>query len=271
MENKELNKFNKFMKDKNFFPSRKLGQNFLIDQNIKEKIVNSLQIEKNDFIVEIGPGFGALTKIIFSKTPHLSVIEFDKRLIEFLKSEFKDITIYESDVLKFDFSKVNDKHFKVISNLPYSISSKIIFKLLKEANFSESVLMVQKEMADRIISKCGSKKYNNFTVLLAITTKIKKLFDVPPKCFYPQPEIHSSVISFSKNQNFDFNNFEKLEKFLQKCFSQKRKTIYNNLKNYYPVEKINKILQEANIDPKDRPENINVDVYEKIYLKFYEI
>lgn len=267
----ETNKFLEFIKKNNFIPSRKMGQNFLINKNIKEKIINTIKIDENDNVIEIGPGFGALTELIAQKTKKLTVIELDKRLVEFLSNNFKDVKIINDDILKFDFNSINDHEFKIVSNLPYSISSKIILKILKCANFSNALLMVQKEMADRIVAKCGSKKYNNFTVLLEITSNIKKEFDIPPSCFYPQPEIFSTIISFSKKSTFDFNNFEKLEKFLMNCFSQKRKTILNNLKNYYQLDKINKILNDFNIDPKTRPEQIKSEIYEKMYLKFYEI
>lgn len=264
------NKFKDYMKEKNFYPSKKMGQNFLINQNIKEKIVDSIDIDNNDFVVEIGPGFGALTKIILSKTNNLKLIELDKRLVEFLRNEYPQIELFNEDVLKFDFSKINENEFKLISNLPYSVSSKVILKVLKYANFKKAVFMIQKEMAERIVAKCGTKKYNNFSVLLSITANIKKLFDVSPTCFYPKPEVNSSVISFEKNKDFDFENFEKLEKFLLMVFSQKRKTIFNNLKKYYDLEKINNILKEFNIDPETRPEKIEAKVYEKMYLKFYE-
>lgn len=270
MEKENNKKFQSFMKKENFFPSKKMGQNFLIDQNTKEKIVNTIEINEDDNVVEIGPGFGALTKIILTKTKNLEVIELDKRLVEFLTNEFPGLKIYNSDVLKFDFKNLKKEKYKIVSNLPYSVSSKIILKLLKEANFDKALFMVQKEMADRLIAKCGSKKYNNFTVLLSITSKIKKEFDVPPSCFYPKPEIYSTIISFSKNEAFDFDNFQKLEKFLLKTFSQKRKTIFNNLKNYFDISLINKVLSEFNIDPKTRPENIEVNIYKEMYLKFYD-
>lgn len=264
------NKFKNFMKQNNFFPSKKMGQNFLINENIKEKIVNTIDVEKNDYVLEIGPGFGALTKFILKKTNNLLIVELDKRLVEFLKNEFKEINTINQDILKFDFSEINNNKYKIISNLPYSVSSKVILKILKEANFSKALLMVQKEMADRITARCGNKKYNNFTVLLSITAKIKKEFDVSPNCFYPKPEIYSTIISFEKNEEFDFENFYKLEKFLQKAFSQKRKTIFNNLKNYYEIDLIKKNLSDFQIDEKTRPENINVETYKKIYLRFYD-
>lgn len=264
------NEFKNFMDEKKFFPSKKMGQNFLINQNIKEKIVNSIEINKNDYVLEIGPGFGALTNEILKKTKNLEVIEFDKRLVEFLKEKFPELRINNVDILKFNFDEVNKNIFNVISNLPYNISSQIIFKLIKFANFKKAILMVQKEMADRIVAKCGTKKYNNFTVILAITTKIKKEFDVSPKCFYPEPDVFSSIISIEKNKDFDFCNFEKLEKFLNKSFSQKRKTIFNNLKNYFAKEKILDILNKFNIDPMSRPEQIPVNIYKEMFLNFYE-
>ncbi|BAC44824.1 ribosomal RNA small subunit methyltransferase A [Malacoplasma penetrans] len=272
MIGKEENKFISFIKKNKFFASRKMGQNFLINENIKKKIVDSLEIKPDDHVLEIGPGFGALTKIVLSQTKNLTVVELDKRLVEFLKQEYKELRIINIDVLKFDFKEFNkDTQYKIISNLPYSISSKIIFKILKYANFSQSVLMVQKEMADRITAKVGTKKYNNFTVLLRITSEIKKLFDVSNNCFFPKPEVDSTVISFERKKDFDFTNFEKLESFLLKCFSQKRKTIFNNLKNYFPKQKIEEVFNKHSIIPTTRPENIKEELYLKMCFDFYDL
>ena len=200
------------------------------------------------------------------------MIELDKRLVEFLKKEFNDLSIINADILKFDFNELdNNQSYKIISNLPYSISSKVIFKILKFSNFSEAVLMVQKEMADRITSKVGSRKYNNFTVLLKITSEIERLFDVSNTCFFPKPEVGSTVIRFKRKKDFDFSKFKDLESFLLKCFSQKRKTILNNLKPFYEKEKILKILFKYNIDPTNRPETISHDLFLKLFYEFYEV
>ncbi|MDE5545559.1 MAG: 16S rRNA (adenine(1518)-N(6)/adenine(1519)-N(6))-dimethyltransferase RsmA, partial [Malacoplasma sp.] len=237
MENQK-NKFNEFIKKNKFFASKKLGQNFLTNEIIKQKIVDSLNINDSDFVLEIGPGFGALTKLILKKSKNLTVIELDKRLVEFLKEEFPNLKIINQDILKFDFNNLALNNYKIISNLPYSISSQIIFKILKHSNFSEAILMVQKEMAERVVAKAGTKKYNNFTILLNLTSNITKLFNVSNSCFFPKPEVESTVIKFSKKENFDFKNFDILEDFLKKCFLQKRKTLFNNLKKFYSKEKI---------------------------------
>lgn len=269
---KQDNKFIQFINKNKFFASRKLGQNFLINENIKKNIVESLNIVESDKVVEIGPGFGALTKIVLSKTNDLTVIELDKRLVEFLKKEYPNLIIINADILKFKFDDLNtNSKYKIISNLPYSISSKVIFKILKYSNFSEAVLMVQKEMADRINAKVGSKKYNNFTVLLRLTSEIKKLFDVSNTCFFPKPEVDSTVISFCRKSDFDFKHFEKLESFLLKCFSQKRKTILNNLKQFYDKEAIVKILKKYNVNASIRPEDIDEEIFLKLSYEFYEI
>ncbi|MDE6429368.1 MAG: 16S rRNA (adenine(1518)-N(6)/adenine(1519)-N(6))-dimethyltransferase RsmA, partial [Malacoplasma sp.] len=200
MENQK-NKFNEFIKKNKFFASKKLGQNFLTNEIIKQKIVDSLNINDSDFVLEIGPGFGALTKLILKKSKNLTVIELDKRLVEFLKEEFPNLKIINQDILKFDFNNLALNNYKIISNLPYSISSQIIFKILKHSNFSEAILMVQKEMAERVVAKAGTKKYNNFTILLNLTSNITKLFNVSNSCFFPKPEVESTVIKFSKKEN----------------------------------------------------------------------
>ena len=265
------NKFSDFIKKNKFFASKKMGQNFLINENIKKNIVDSLNIKKEDNVLEIGPGFGALTKIILEKTKNVIVIELDKRLVEFLTKNYPTLKIINDDILKFNFSEIDFKKYKIISNLPYSISSKILFKILKYSNFETAVFMVQKEMADRINASVGTKKYNNFSILLRLTVDIKKLFDVSNTCFYPKPEVDSTVISFSKRKDFDFKYFNLLESFLLKCFSQKRKTIFNNLKNYYSKEKIIQVLKNNNIDLQVRPEKIDEKTYLKLCYEFNEI
>ncbi|MCF0217492.1 MAG: ribosomal RNA small subunit methyltransferase A [Malacoplasma sp.] len=266
-ENKEL----LFLKQKKFFASKKLGQNFLTNETIKKNIVDALKINNNENVIEIGPGLGAITKYILLRTQNLKIIEVDKRLVEFLKTNFKDLQIISSDVLKVDLNALGFDNYKIISNLPYSISAKVIFKILKESNFSVAVLMVQKEMADRITAKPNTKKYNNFTVLLSLTTNIEKLFDVSNTCFYPIPEVASTVIRMNRKAEFKMQYFDALEKFLFICFNQRRKTIVNNLRHQFDEQKIKSILDQMKINIQSRPQTISPQQYWEMFLKFYEI
>lgn len=257
MDNNEILKY---LKNNNFFPSKKLGQNFLMNNDFKKRIVNSIEINNNDFVLEIGPGFGALTKYILEKTNNVTLIEFDKRLAEILNNNFKNIEIINNDVLKvnlksiFDSNKDKEKSI-VISNLPYSISSQILINLLKIQKVDYMVLMVQKEMSDRITSKIGSKKYNGFSIIISLISKVEKLFDVPPSAFHPMPNVVSTVLKITPFKNIDFDIF-KLEKFLRICFLNKRKKLINNLKTKFSEKIIIDSFLKLNIDINSRPENL---------------
>lgn len=265
-----------YLKKEKFVPSKKMGQNFLISDEYQKKIVDVLKIKEKDNILEIGPGFGSITRWILEyKNINLKIVELDKRLHEMLKNKHKNIEVINDDILKFDlfkYYKLEDKQQnKVVSNLPYSVSSKAIIKLVKSNLFETCVFMIQKEMADRITAKVGSKKYNNFTILLNILCSIKKEFDVPNTVFIPQPEVTSTVISITNNKDFDFSKTEKLERFLKICFSQKRKKIFNNLKHYYPSDKIELILKKCNVSKDIRPEQIPIEKFLEMFEEFNSV
>lgn len=264
-----------YLKNKKFVPSKKMGQNFLISDDYQKKIVNLLEIQKDDNVLEIGPGLGSLTRWIYEyQDINFTLVELDKRLFEKLNAIYKNASLINDDILKYDLTKSfdieNKSKNKVVSNLPYSISSKSIIKIVKSNLFAKAVFMIQKEMGERITAKVNSKKYNNFTVLLNILCDIKKEFDVQNTVFVPQPEVDSTVISITNKTDFDFSKTGLLEKFLKMCFSQKRKKIINNLKPFMDIEKANKILELANIDKTIRPENIPINDFVKmfeVYLK----
>lgn len=262
----------KFMNEKNFYPSKKMGQNFLLSDDYKKRIVDAADIKESDFVLEIGAGFGAISDYIISKTKNFTIIEFDKRLFEFLLNKFNDssIELINSDILKVDINNLlNQKDGtskKVISNLPYSISSQVIINLIKSKNVDDMFLMVQTEMANRIISKPNSKKYNGYTVLINLLADVKKLFDVPPTVFYPEPNVYSTVIQITpKKTSIDI---ESIEKFLKLLFSEKRKKISNNLKKNYSIDKLTKAYVKCNIQDDVRAEQLSpqqiLSLYEEL-------
>lgn len=261
-----------FMNEKNFYPSKKMGQNFLLSNEYKKRIVDAANINKDDFVLEIGAGFGAISDCIISKTKNFTIIEFDKRLFEFLWNKFNNtsIELINSDILKVDLnSLLNQKSGsskKVISNLPYSISSQVIINLIKSKQVDDMFLMVQTEMANRIISKPNSKKYNGYTVLINLLANVKKLFDVPPSVFYPEPNVYSTVIQITPKENSI--DIESMEKFLKLLFSEKRKKISNNLKKNYSIDKLTKAYVKFNIQEDVRAEQLTpeqiVSLYEEL-------
>ena len=251
-----------FLKKENFFPSKKMGQNFLLCNQTKKRIVEVSRISDNDYVLEIGPGLGAITSELIKKTKNLFLVELDKRLYAYLKEKYHDVEnlkIINDDILKIDlndlFKEIDSNDIKIVANLPYSISSKIILILLNIDKIKQITIMVQKEMADRLAAQVGSKEYNGFTALLSLVSDVKQEFLVDKSLFYPEPNIQSVVITISVNQHFD--NFDEISKFFRLCFNSKRKSLVNNLICNYKKEKIIEILDELNIDKMIRAEKLS--------------
>ena len=241
---------------------KKWGQNFLRDPNSITKIVNLIQPEKEDIILEIGPGDGSLTDIICHKARHVYAVEIDPLLIEYLNNKnYDNVTIYNSDILEWDLSIV-PKDIKVIGNLPYYISSPILFKFLETMNYQKMVFMFQRELANRIISKEGSKMYSRISVMCQVYCDVKIEFNVSRNVFQPKPDVDSSVLSFlpKKLSLPDPNIFSE---FIKQAFAQRRKKLKNNLLDAYK-----KGLIDSWVDM--RPEQISpleyIDIYKSIYL-----
>ena len=247
-----------YVKSKNFNPSKKMGQNFLVNENIITEIIESISFDNIDTIIEIGPGLGALTKHLVNTNKPVICIELDKRLYSELKVKFKDVknlTLINNDVLRedFDFLTQNTGKTMIVSNLPYSISSLVIVKFLKCKNIDSMYCMLQKEMAQRLIAKPRQKEYNSFSVLAQYQSSVKFLVDVNKNNFYPMPEVDSSFISISKNKQYE----EQFDKFLKIIFSSKRKTLNNNLKARFNSNEINSIFEQFNLLPTIRSEELN--------------
>jgi len=215
-----------------------LGQHFLKDRNIIRKIVDFIDIKRDDIVIEIGPGGGALTKELIERKPEkLVCVEIDDEMIDYLKDTFRDcsfIEIVKGDAVKFNFSKCGNM-IKVVGNLPYNVSTAIIRNLLNYKNILEvAVFMTQKEVAERLVSKKG-KEYGYLPALLQNFFEIKKLFDVSPKAFTPPPKVWSTVFEMvPKDFSLDRKELEQFEKFLKKAFSSRRKKLKNTLGAKHP-------------------------------------
>jgi len=248
---------------------KSLGQNFLIDQNIINKIINIVEI-KDKSILEIGPGTGNLTKNILEKNPKkLIVIEKDNDLAKLLKKNLEDsVKIINDDVLKIDENKLDADILTVFGNLPYNISTEILCNWIlniKNKNFwfDNLVLMFQKEVADRIIAKFNTKNYGRLSILSNWKLKIEKICDVQPSSFFPKPKINSSVLLLKPKLNFfPLTNPKNLEKLTRIFFMHRRKMLkksYNLLFNGNLD-----IANKLNIDLKLRPQNLNFETYYKL-------
>ncbi len=257
------------------YPKKSLGQNFLIDHNIKRKIINSTEL-LNKNVLEIGPGKGFLTDEILKKKPRtLTLIEKDNLLANKLTLKYKKnklIKIFNSDILMFNIEKNIKKDTIVIGNLPYNISSQILVKFIKFKNwppkYSTLVLMFQKEMAERIIGKFNSTNYGRMSILCNYRLHLVKKFNVSPNCFLPKPKVDSTVIQFKpKNEIVKIKNIKNLEKVTNIIFSNKRKMINKNIKKIF--KKKEKLKKIKNLDLKKRPSEISPDVYYKL-TELYE-
>ena len=251
---------------------KSLGQNFLIDKNILEKISNTTIIE-NKNILEIGPGTGNLTSYILKKKPKkLVVIEKDNELSINIKNKFhKELTIINDDILKIDETNLFADKATVFGNLPYNISTEILSKWIINLKdnfwFEVLVLMFQKEVADRIIAEFNTSKYGRLSVICNWKLNIKKVCDIKPEAFYPKPKIDSSLLCFYPKKNFikikDPNNLEKITRIF---FNQRRKMLKKPFNQLFNGDK--KILDKLKIDLTMRPQNINLDTYYQLACEY---
>ena len=260
------------LKKNNVKINKSLGQNFLFDLNLTDKIVkNSEPICPT--VIEIGPGPGGLTRSILKKKPNvLYTIDKDKqseKMLTDIKKIYRDnLIIITDDALHYPIWELGDSPRQVIANLPYNTGTKMLTSWLKHIqHFDLLTLMFQKEVADRIIAKQGSKNYGRLSILTNWLTKSKKLFDIPSEAFIPRPKITSSVIQLKPLHKPLYDvSFESIEKITQMAFSQRRKMIKTSLK------KVNgqMILKELNISPNLRPENLSIIDFCKIAKKSYK-
>ena len=256
------------------YAKKSLGQNYLVDINIIKKIVSLKHIcDKN--VLEIGPGKGALTEEILKNNPKsLILIEKDDLLFNELKSKYKNnpkIIIFNEDILNFKVEEKIKKKSIIFGNLPYNISSQILVKLIKfkkwPPNYSDLILMFQKEMAERVIGNFGSPKYGRLSILRNYRLKISDKFNISSNCFFPKPKVESTVLHLEpkKNDLLKIKKIENLEKVTNLLFSGKRKMINKNIKKIFNEKKINMI---KNLDLKLRPSNLKPEKYYEITKLF---
>jgi len=254
---------------------KSLGQNFLIDKNILDKIVNSTEI-LNKTILEIGPGTGNLTSYILKKNPKkIFLIEKDNELSNDLENKFDNqVTIINEDVLKVDETKLFKEKVTVFGNLPYNISTEILSKWiinLKDNFWFEClVLMFQKEVADRIIAEFNTSNYGRLSIICNWKLNIKKICDIEPEAFFPKPKINSTLLLFYPKENFikidDPNNLEKLTRVF---FNQRRKMLKKPFNQLFNGDK--KILDKLKINLNLRPQNLRLETYYKLTNEYEKL
>lgn len=249
---------------------KSLGQNFLRDESVVTRIVEALDLKENATVIEIGPGEGALTEKLVQSGANVVAIEIDRELVPVLRTRFKGnagFRVVEADVLETDLTKLIENNnvgkAKLVGNLPYYISTAILQKLTFErALFSKCILMLQREVAERIAAQPGNSERGFLTVIIEAAFEVTHLFDVPPTAFYPQPKVWSSVVSLTPKTK-SVTDEPLFIKLLSTAFEQKRKTILNNLKrNHAGAETM---LAAAAIDAKRRAETLTLDEWKALY------
>jgi len=238
---------------------KKWGQNFLVDKNLLERISRTIDPQKNDSFLEIGPGEGALTQYIFAKAKEMLAIEIDPLLIETLmnREDFSGLKVINSDILAQDIESLPvNNPVRVIGNIPYNITSSIIFWLIEQFHFWEDAfIMMQKEVAKRLTSKVGTKSYGRLTVVAGAFLDFEYCFTIPPDVFIPKPKVESAFVRFTKKKHplIDDENYTRFNKLVASAFSQRRKMLRNTLKGW----DISIDLKEK-IDFNRRPETLTI-------------
>lgn len=256
--------------------SKSLGQNFLIDGNILKKIGNSGNITAEDYVLEIGPGIGTLTEELALRAKKVVAVELDNTLIPILEEtigKYNNVEVIHGDILKVDIEKlINDKlnggPIKVVANLPYYVTTPIIGKLIEDnLNIDSIIVMVQKEVAERMVAQPGGKEYGTLSVFINFYCQPEIIVKVPKTVFMPQPKIDSAIIKLKIKKELPEIDRDKFSKVVKASFSKRRKTIINSLSSYgFNIDKdiIREVLENANIDLNIRAENLSIEDFIKI-------
>ena len=254
---------------------KSLGQNFLIDREVLEKIVSITNITNKE-VLEIGPGSGNLTTYILKQKPKkLYVVEKDDELATLLKEKFDtEIDIINDDILKVSENNISEQKLSVFGNLPYNISTEILSKWILNIGsnfwFESLTLMFQKEVADRIISEFNNSNYGRLSILSSWKLNVKKILDIKPQSFSPRPKIDSSLLFFTPKENFfELKNPKNLEKITQIFFSQRRKMLKKPFNQLFNGNQ--EILDKLKIDLNLRPQNLDFDTYYKLTMEYEKL
>lgn len=265
-----LNHVKEILNEKSLKAKKKFGQNFLIDANVVDKIAKNA-CDKEIETIEIGPGIGALTEMLLKYSKHVYAYEIDKDMYEILNKEFsenRNIDIYLKDFLDVDLSRVEYKNNKIniCSNLPYYVTTPILFKLFEsELNIHKITVMVQKEVADRFKAEVGSEDYGALSVEVQYLFEVKQEMFVSKNVFYPSPKVDSAVVSFTPIRKRDYGYEKEFFELVKKCFAKRRKTLFNNLRDFLDKEIIDNIYKECNLKQTVRAQELTLQDFVNIY------
>lgn len=276
-------KTNKTLNQYNIKAKKKFGQNFLIDENVLDSIVDGANISNEDIVVEIGPGLGNLTEKLLSKAKLVIAFEIDQDMCNILNAKFgntSNFVLINKDILKVDIDSVLNQYnnagnnVKLVANLPYYITTPIMFKILETtSSITNMTIMVQKEVADRIIAKPKSKDYGVLTITTKFYGNATKLLDVPNSSFIPAPNVTSSVVNINIMKKYDVKSTDVFFKLIKASFSQRRKKIINSIENSKAFdiskEELANILKANNIGENARAEEIGIETYIDVSNQVY--
>jgi 16S rRNA (adenine1518-N6/adenine1519-N6)-dimethyltransferase len=251
---------------KNAHPFRKKwGQNFLTDSNLLDRIVRTVEPKENDNILEIGPGDGSLTELIFPKVKQMVAVEIDPLLIKYLsvRSDLKGLNIIHGDILLQDIEDMPiQTPVRIVGNIPYNITSPIIFWLIEQLDFwDDAFIMMQKEVAQRLTANIGTKEYSRLSIVVGAYLNMEMCFKISPDVFRPKPKVESAIIRFTKNPSpiIPDNKYIKFNKIVKTAFSKRRKMLRNSLNDFdIPIS-----IQEE-IDFTRRPETLSIEEFAKL-------
>ncbi|MFH1799029.1 MAG: 16S rRNA (adenine(1518)-N(6)/adenine(1519)-N(6))-dimethyltransferase RsmA [Candidatus Omnitrophota bacterium] len=269
----ELTQLKQLWQAHDFRPKKRMGQNFLIDKNVRDKIIGALCLTKESTVIEVGPGFGVMSLELADKCEKLFAVEKDKRICEIMAPIFesrKNITFFCDDILNVDFSAVthNCENLIIFGNIPYYISTPLMVKVIEARKYVKSVfIVIQDDLARRITANPGSKTYGSISCFIQFYTSCKRLFTITNNCFYPRPQVESCLLKLEilPHGSVEVQDEELLFKIIRKAFSQRRKKVINSLsdKDFLSLNKAKweDILKKCKINPSTRAENLSLQDY----------
>jgi len=251
---------------------KSLGQHFLADPNLCRKIVRFAEINSQDSVLEIGAGTGHLTRVLLSMARRVTAVEFDREMVNYLRDQWPEnsthqgapLTIIQADVLTLDWNTILDTGpVKVIGNLPYNISTRILQRMIEiKDRFQSCTVLIQKEVAQRILAAPDSKDYGYFTLLMEYHFQRKAGFDIAPGAFVPKPKVVSHVLKLIPRQHpHEVSDYEGFLTLMKEAFQQRRKTLWNNLKQNHDPERLRAAFKTCQVTSKARPESVTLEQY----------
>jgi 16S rRNA (adenine1518-N6/adenine1519-N6)-dimethyltransferase len=270
-----IKRVHQVLKNHGLHAKKHLGQNFIVDRNIINKIVSVANINDTSHVLEIGPGIGSLTEALCESAKTVSAVEIDSQMVNILKEtcgDFDNLTLIHQDFLQFDLNTLDHQPITVCANLPYYVTTPILFKLFEsDCEFSSIVVMVQKEVALRFKAQKDTKQYNALSIFAQTCFHVELAFDVSHHVFFPKPDVDSSILIFTRNKEIDPVASQPIFDFIKKCFVFRRKTLSNNLKEIVPdISKIEEYLKKADLASNIRAQSVEFDQFKKLYEVIYE-